>query len=121
MSIGDTLRKIMKEKGVTPYRIQKDTGIYEGTIRGWFKGKMPRVDHLHKVCQYLEINPAILFNALQDTGRVAEEVVPYGNAITEKINRLLPALDEEKKRKVLRFTEDQKLLSEFQRHKKKAW
>lgn len=84
--MGERLRKILHDKGITPYRIQKDIGISEGTIRGWFKGKIPRSDHLLKVSKYLNVDPEYLLlgdiahkpTLRKEALLIAEEIAQYG-------------------------------------------
>ena len=39
----DSLRAVMKEKGVTRYRLVKDLPIYDGYFTNWKKGKSPNI------------------------------------------------------------------------------
>ena len=118
MSFGVTLKNILKEKGITAYRIQKELGIAEGTVRGWFRGSVPRGDHLLAVSQYLGVDPRVLMGVKETDTCLAEGLAPYGDPVKYKINKMLDVMDEERKRAVLRYTEEKKLLMEFQRKKK---
>ena len=48
--------KIIKEKGISPYRVSKDTGIPYATLSDWKNGKSkPKLDKLIKIAAYLKI------------------------------------------------------------------
>lgn len=82
----ERLKSLLQERGITPYKIQKDLGICEGTVRGWFKGKIPRGDHLLKISDYLGVDPHYLLSGekqyepqlSQQAEKLAEEFAQYG-------------------------------------------
>jgi transcriptional regulator with XRE-family HTH domain len=52
----NNFEKIIKEKGVTPYRVAKDTGIATGTMSDWKLGKStPKLDKIIKISNYLGV------------------------------------------------------------------
>jgi transcriptional regulator with XRE-family HTH domain len=54
MSVADEIKAIMEEKGLTAYRIWKDTGIDQGSLSRFFSGERPFVaDVLVKLLDYL--------------------------------------------------------------------
>ena len=61
MKIVDNLIKIMENKQISAYRIEKDAGIKCSTITSWKKGCQPPADKLEILCRYLEITPNELF------------------------------------------------------------
>lgn len=45
---------LINEKGITPYRVSKDTGVSQVTLSDWKHGKStPKVDKLQKIAGYL--------------------------------------------------------------------
>lgn len=47
----------MKERGITPYRVAKDTGIAQSCLSDWKNRKsIPKVDKLIKISAYLDIS-----------------------------------------------------------------
>ena len=49
--------KLCKERGVTPYRVCKDTGITTATISNWKAGRyIPKADKMQKIADYFEVN-----------------------------------------------------------------
>jgi len=48
----------MKERKLTRYRLAKESGILDATIRGWLQdGSQPRNDLLVKVAEYFGVDP----------------------------------------------------------------
>ncbi|WP_024622207.1 helix-turn-helix domain-containing protein [Metaclostridioides mangenotii] len=58
MEIAVGLKRILKEKGVTAYKISKDLNINESLIYQILRGevKNPRVLTLKKIADYLEVS-----------------------------------------------------------------
>lgn len=53
----NTFRQIIDKKGITPYRVAKDTGVPNSTLSDWKMGKSkPKADKLLKIANYLGIN-----------------------------------------------------------------
>ncbi len=56
MLFSQKLKKIMAEKKLTTYSIQKATGISQGNVDSWLKGRSkPRNVNLNKLCTFLEV------------------------------------------------------------------
>ncbi len=56
MSFKKRLIETLKAKGVTAYRLAKDLGISEGTVRNWKRGiNRPGADHAVEVSRYLGV------------------------------------------------------------------
>ena len=48
---------LLKERGVTAYRVSKDTGITTATLSDWKNGKsQPKVDKLQKIADYFGVS-----------------------------------------------------------------
>lgn len=48
--------KIINKKGITPYRVSKDTGIATATLSDWKNGKTtPKTDKLVTISKYLGV------------------------------------------------------------------
>ncbi len=61
MPIIDNITKIMANKGITAYRLEKDTGINAATFNHWKNGTQPPADKLEKIISYLKVSPNELF------------------------------------------------------------
>jgi transcriptional regulator with XRE-family HTH domain len=48
--------KLIKKKGISPYRVSKDTGIPYATLSDWKNSKSkPKLDKLIKIANYLGV------------------------------------------------------------------
>ncbi len=61
MPVIENIIKIMQDKKVTAYRIEKDIGINAATFNHWKNGTQPPADKLEKIISYLNITPNELF------------------------------------------------------------
>lgn len=61
MELIENIIKIMDEKGITAYRLEKDTGIKQSTFISWKHGTQPAADKIIKIIQYLKVSPNELF------------------------------------------------------------
>jgi len=53
----NNFRRIITEKGITPYRVAKDTGVSNTTLSDWKNGKStPKLDKLIKISKYLGVD-----------------------------------------------------------------
>ena len=61
MSLGNRLNKLIKEKGITKYRLAKDLKVPPSTVRSWINYNInPREPNLEKLAKYFEVHPAWL-------------------------------------------------------------
>lgn len=52
----DKFEKLLEERGVTPYRVHKETGISTATLSDWKNGKsQPKQDKIEKICEYFNV------------------------------------------------------------------
>ena len=67
----DNIFEIMKERGLTAYRVSKDTGISQASIADWRKGRSkPKIDKLKILAEYFGVSLASLTgesNEIDDT------------------------------------------------------
>jgi len=57
----DNIFEIMKERGLTAYRVSKDTGISQASIADWRKGRSkPKIDKLKILAEYFGVSLASL-------------------------------------------------------------
>lgn len=53
----DVFEKLLKEKGITPYRVSMDTGISQATLSDWKNGKSkPKADKLKILADYFGVS-----------------------------------------------------------------
>lgn len=76
----DKFEKLLKEKGVTPYRVHKETGISTATLSDWKNGKsQPKRDKIEKICEYFSVPSSYFYGAestdeltIRDTKEITE-------------------------------------------------
>ncbi|QAT48544.1 XRE family transcriptional regulator [Caproiciproducens sp. NJN-50] len=100
MSFSQRLTNLMESKGITPYRMSKDTGIPEATIGRWKNGKaIPNGDMLAKAVKYLETSADfLLFGKEQKNKPVTER-----DELSNEIIRLVKKLPLEKQKELLDY------------------
>lgn len=61
MQIIEMLEKIMKDKNITAYQMEKDIGISQTTFSNWKRGRQPSVDKIQIIIPYLGVTPNEVF------------------------------------------------------------
>lgn len=52
----DKFQKLLDERGVTSYRVHKETGISTATLSDWKNGKsQPKKDKIEKICAFFNV------------------------------------------------------------------
>lgn len=53
----ERFRKLIDEKGISHYRVSKDTGVPQSSLSDWKRGKsVPKVDKMKKIAEYLDVS-----------------------------------------------------------------
>ena len=61
MSLGERLNKLIKEKGITKYKLAIDLDVPHPSVRSWINYNInPREPTLEKLAKYFEVHPAWL-------------------------------------------------------------
>lgn len=97
----EVLEKLLKERGITAYRLAQETGISTATLTGWKKGRYtPKRDKLQKIADYFGVTVEYLVGAeSEDFSKVAEEKAYYElnpndeKDIAKDLERVLNDLD----------------------------
>lgn len=56
-------KKLLEERGVTPYRVSKETGIATSTLSDWKNGiSEPKKAKLQKICTYFNVPLSYFFS-----------------------------------------------------------
>ena len=61
MNVIENIENLMKKKGITAYKLEKETGIKQSSFSHWKKGTQPTVDKIFKICEYLKVSPNQIF------------------------------------------------------------
>lgn len=92
----EKFEKLLKEKGVTPYRVHKETGISTATLSDWKNGKsQPKRDKIEKICEYFEIPTSYFYGD--------DETSPLTNRDTKEITEMLNNMEMMLKQEGLMF------------------
>lgn len=87
----DIFEKLCKERGITPYRVSKDTGISTATLSDWKTGKShPKADKVKILAEYFGVSPEYITTGVDDhqphgyytdetTARIAEDMAANPN------------------------------------------
>lgn len=67
MRIIDNIEKIMKDKKITAYQMEKDIGISQKTFANWKKGSQPAVDKIQLIIPYLGVTPNEVFGYMTES------------------------------------------------------
>ena len=72
----ETFEKLMKEKGVSAYRVSKDCGIAQSTLSDWKSGKAePKTDKLKRIADYFGVTVDYFLNPSNDDDKVVVPIV----------------------------------------------
>lgn len=75
----DNIFEIMKERGLTAYRVSKDTGISQASIADWRKGRSkPKIDKLKILAEYFGVSLASLTGESNETDDTQQIQAPSG-------------------------------------------
>lgn len=80
----ENIEHIMMEKGITAYRLEKDTGIKQTTFQGWKRGSQPAADKIELLIQYLKVSANDIFG-MEDK---KEELTDNETELLEAFRRL---------------------------------
>ena len=57
------LNNLLRKKGVTAYRLCKDTGIPQSTVSSWRRGtRKPNLDNLLRLADYFGVDVKVFLN-----------------------------------------------------------
>lgn len=66
----DIFEKLLFERGITAYRVAKDTGITTATLTSWKQGKYtPKPEKLQKIADYFNVSLKYLMTGIEGTDK----------------------------------------------------
>lgn len=73
------------KRGVTPYRVSKETGISTATLTSWKQGKYtPKEEKMQKIADYLGVSRKYLLTGKEEENKTDEEyAVIAGKVMSE--------------------------------------
>lgn len=109
MLFSQKLKKVMKEKGLTTYRIQQGTGISQGNVDSWLKGRSkPRAANMKKLCDFLGVEVDYFVN--EPTQPPKDTVKPrmtrkHAQELRSQINNLVDRIPPAELARVLKIVQ----------------
>lgn len=78
----EIFERLLKEKGLTAYRVAKDTGVTTATLTSWKQGKYtPKAEKLQKIADYLGVTVDYLKG--ENTDEKKELDLAYASAVID--------------------------------------
>lgn len=83
----EKFKKLLDSRGITPYRVSKETGLSTATLSDWKNGKsVPKRDKIEKICEYFNVSPSYFYEDADsdtndkyylnsETAEMAQEIV----------------------------------------------
>ena len=106
MNFAQILSETLANKGITAYKISKDTGISQTAISKWKKGEQyPTADKLKILTDYLGVTCDYLLKGENSSATPAVPAIQHTNAIEAEMLRLFRLLPEAEQLKLLGRTE----------------
>lgn len=116
--------RLAQQKGLSAYKISKDTGVSQSIFSNWKKGKyIPSTKNLQKIADYLEVPMEEL---ISDQAKDVQKVVvgnnwkPKKETVTVNKSKLLKAMDKLDDTDILRLLERADTMLESDKYKEKG-
>lgn len=102
----DIFDKLMKQKGVTMYRVSKDTKIAQATLIDWKNGKThPKYDKMQKIAEYFNVPVDYLLTGEEKENPLTAISGSKGSDDDMKIFKAIQSLPPERKKALLQLLE----------------
>lgn len=56
VGFSQNLAILMKERGISSYKLAKGVGVHISTVTNWLNGSSPKVDSLQHLSQYFKVS-----------------------------------------------------------------
>ena len=105
----EIFEKLIKEKGLTAYKVSQATGIGRSTFTDWKNGRsIPGTDKLIKIAEYLEVSVEYLKTGKESVNieraqidvqlarhqkRIKEYMLKFANLSDDKRNQIMSFID----------------------------
>lgn len=107
-TFAERLNALMEKRGITNYRVAKDIGVTEGTLRAWRQRRSePKSKNLDKLAAYLNVHPAQLkFGDKERAPVLRKEILEISTQIDDYLRHHPKAIGKIKKMVNLFIHED---------------
>lgn len=66
----EIFEKLLKDRGITAYRVSKETGVTTATLTSWKQGKYtPKPEKMQKIADYFGVSLSYLMTGKEDSGK----------------------------------------------------
>lgn len=91
----EIFEKLCEQKGVTPYRVCKETGITTATISNWKAGRyVPKADKMQKIADYFNVSIQYLMTGNKEvTTTNSELTVKDEREIGRDLDRIMEEIE----------------------------
>lgn len=97
----EIFEKLIKEKGLTAYKVSQATGIGRSTFTDWKNGRsMPGTDKLIKIAEFLDVSVEYLKTGKEPEKKEKSPIPSYDKDTMEMI-KLFSQLNKEQKNSIL--------------------
>lgn len=70
----EIFEKLLKERGITAYRVSKETGVTTATLTSWKQGKYtPKTEKMQKIADYFGVSLSYLMTGKEDDEQIPQE------------------------------------------------
>ena len=93
----EIFEKLMKAKGVTPYRVFKETGVSQSSLSDWKRGRsIPKIDKLKKIAAYFGVSVNYLMGDPEEEQKETPTLTKKDERdISKKMQETLAQLEEQ--------------------------
>lgn len=69
----DIFEQLLQERGITSYKVSKDTGVTQSTLSDWKRGRStPKTDNMKKIADYFGVTIDYLMTGEDDSDKTSE-------------------------------------------------
>lgn len=108
MQFIDRLLKLMEQKQISGYQLEKETGIKQATLGKWKKGSQPTIDKLIILINYFQVSADELLGTKGTSSLTENE--------KELLNLFRKLPDEEQKEYIIRMKEAARIYQKINQH-----
>lgn len=89
----NNLENILLQKNISTYRMCQDTSIATSSVSGWKQGKMPSIEKLIIIAQYLEVSSDELLgiNTKNDFTTEEQQIIKAYRTVSPEIKNVIKA------------------------------
>lgn len=88
-------QKIIDERGISSYKVHKETGVPQSSLSDWKKGRsVPKIDKMQKIADYLNVSVDYLYGNTEDPMETVEQKASVAFSYTDALNLIIDHMAE---------------------------